>query len=152
MQNYTRGDRATLPLNDTDLENTYSVQDYLDVAVLDTDRVNQSATGEYAIHQYKDYLSTEIRCIIRWEGQTDVAPALSPVYLQIYNRNTNVWDTIDQNPTLYGATFSPYGAETPYYGGRNADTDFVLTADLSNITNYKDANNMISCRVYQLAI
>lgn len=33
----------------------------------------------------------------------------------------------------------------------NANTDFTLTGVVANLTNYKDANNIISCRVYQEA-
>lgn len=32
------------------------------------------------------------------------------------------------------------------------DTDFVLTGSVPVLTNYKDAQNIISCRVYQLSI
>jgi hypothetical protein len=31
----------------------------------------------------------------------------------------------------------------------NADTDFTLSGSVSDLTNYKDAGNVISCRVYQ---
>jgi hypothetical protein len=30
-----------------------------------------------------------------------------------------------------------------------ADTDFILTADMTDLTDYKNASGVISCRVYQ---
>jgi hypothetical protein len=32
------------------------------------------------------------------------------------------------------------------------DTDFILTANVTDLTNYKNASNVISCRVYQLDV
>ena len=86
------------------------------------------------IHQFKDYAGESSSCTLEWEGQTSLVPSLSTVYLQIYNRNTTTWDTVDSD------NFS------------NANTDFILTADIANLTNYKDGGNVISCRVYQLAV
>jgi len=93
--------------------------------------VGQTATSEYSIHQYKDCGGTATNCFIEWEGQTNCAPSLSTVYLQIFNRNTPVWQTIDSDNS------SP------------EDTDFSLSASISDLTNYKDANGVIVCRVYQ---
>lgn len=96
--------------------------------------MGQTATSQYAIHLYKDYAGTTNRCTIEWEGRTNCPPSLSTVYLQIYNFNTAQWETIDSdNTTLF-------------------NTDFVLTADLTDLTDYKDPNSFIVCRVYQLDI
>jgi len=73
-------------------------------------------------------------CTLEWEGQTNLAPSLSTVYLQIFNRYTPAWQTVDTDNTS------------------SADTDFVLTANIADLTNYKDANNVIVCRVFQLDI
>ena len=131
---YTSGDYADLPADDTNLENNYSVQDYLDVDTENDVRVAQSATSEHAIHQFKDYVGTEASVTLEWEGQSDLAPSDSTVYLQIYNRDTPAWETIDSD------------------GGTVADTDFILTAEIADTTNYKDGDSVISCRVYQESI
>jgi len=130
-QDYTKGNYALLPSDDTDLENFYTAQELLDVATDNSVYAEQAATDEIAIHQFKDYVGTETKCILRWNGKTTVSPTQYPVYLSIYNRVTLVWDIVASNNTA------------------NADTDFTLQADIANLTNYKDGGNVISCRVYQ---
>jgi hypothetical protein len=129
---YTRGDEITLPSDDTNLETNYSAQDYLYVNLKDDDRVEQEATEQYAIHQFKDFVGTNPSTALEWEGQSGLAPSISPVYLQIYNQDSNLWETVDSNNT------------------EAADTDFILEADILDLTDYRDGSNVISCRVYQL--
>lgn len=131
---YSRGDYAALPANDTDLETNYLEQDYLDVNENDNTRVGQSATAQYAIHQFKDFVGAYSTCTLTCEVQSNTACTWSTAYLQIYNRSTLEWDTVDSDNTT---------AE---------NTDFVLTAQIADLTNYKSASNTISCRVYQLAV
>ena len=133
-QNYTKGDYAELPANDNDLENLYTAGDILNVATKNDEYAEQTATSQYAIHQFKDYAGANTSCNLEWEGQTNCSPSLSTVFLQIYNRNTSSWETVDSDNT------SP------------ANTDFSLTANVADLTNYKDASNVISCRVYQLDV
>jgi hypothetical protein len=121
-----------LPLGILDLETSYSAGDLTDVATKDDVRVAQTATSEYAIHQFKDYVGTSANCNLEWEGQTNFAPSLSTVYLQIFNRDTPAWQTVDTDNTSA------------------ANTDFILTANIPDLTNYKDTSNVIVCRVYQL--
>ena len=121
-----------MPTNNADLETNYSAQDITDVSANDGTRVSQSATGEFAIHQYKDFTGNS--GTITWEGQTNCEPSFSTVYLQIYNHNTSSWDTLDSDST------SP------------KDTDLTLTANVADFTNYKDTNKIMSCRVYQEAV
>ena len=133
-EDYTRGDENVLPADDTELETAYSVQDYIDVSTKNDVRVAQIATDEYTLHQFKNYVGTSPLANIEWEGQSDLASSSSTVCLQIYNRNSTTWETVDSDNTT------------------NADTDFTLTAHIANLTNYKNASNVISCRVYQEAI
>jgi hypothetical protein len=131
-QGYTRGDYADLPADDTDLETAYTEGDITTVATNDEERVTQSASGQYAIHQYKEYAGAETKCIIEWEGQSSTAPSAATIYLQVYNRSgTPEWETLDSNNT------------------ESADTDFSLTGDIADLTNYKDGNTVVSFRVYQ---
>jgi len=68
-----------------------------------------------------------------WVGKTDLSPVTNPVYLQIYNRNSTTWETIDVNNTA------------------SVDTDFVLNATIESVmSDYYDAENWISFRVYQM--
>jgi hypothetical protein len=131
---YTRGDYATLPTNDNDLETNYSAQNITDVATNDNVRVGQTATQQYMIHQFKNFVSDNINWVLQWEGQSTLAPSSSSVFLQIYNRNGNVWENLDQNNTT------------------GVNTDFSLTGSItSNASYYKSSTNVITCRVYQLA-
>jgi hypothetical protein len=125
-----------LPANDNDLETGYSGTDYTDVASNNAIRVAQvTDTGKpYTIHQFKDYVGSNNSCTLTWDGQSDLAPSLSTVYLQIYNRNTSTWVEVDSDNLAA------------------ANTDFILTATIADLTNYKDVNSVISCRVYQQAV
>ena len=130
---YTRGDEAALPGDDADLETVYSAQDDLDVETKNDVRVSQDATGEYTIHQYKDDVGVSNSTDLEWEGQTNNPPSLSTVYLQIYNRDTPAWETVDSDNTT------------------GIDTDFTLSGNIADLTDYKDGSNIISCRIYQEA-
>ena len=114
-----------------DLETDYTEQDYLDVDAIDNVLVGQTATSQYAIHQFKDYATTN-SCVLEWVGKTNCPPSVSKVYLQIFNRNTPAWETVDTDDT------SP------------EDTNFTLTASIADLADYKDINNVIVCRVWQL--
>lgn len=131
---YSRGDYAALPANDNDLETTYTDAEEVDVATKDGVRVDQTATQEYMIHQFKNFLGTRLFCTLEWYGQSTLAPSLSPVYLQIYNQSTDTWETVDSDDSS------------------GEDTNFTLTADIAELVDYRDASNVISCRVYQLAL
>jgi hypothetical protein len=134
---YTRGNYATLPLNDNDLSVIYSDQDYIDVATIDQIRVSQSATGEYTVHQYRIYAGELIdhnECTIYWVGQTDLATSISPVYLQVYNQSTDEWETLFTESTC------------------PANQDFSMDTYIVNLTNYKDDNFVVSFRIYQLSM
>lgn len=133
-QGYTRGDYADLPADDSDLETNYSAQDKEDVADNDGVRVAQTGTVAFMIHQFKDYVGVKNSCILEWDGQSTLAPTTSTVYLQIYNRNTHAWVTVASN------------------NSSGANSDFLLSANVADLTNYKDNNSVISCRVYQEAL
>lgn len=126
---YTKGDYATLPLGIDDLENLYTEQEMIDVSSSDNVRVSQTATGEYTIHQFKDYVDAS-KCMIVCEGQSNLRASSSTVYLQIYNVNTSSWEDIASN------SVSP------------EDVDFTLTASISDLTNYSNSG-LVTCRVFQ---
>ena len=131
-EGYSRGDYAVLPSDDANLETAYAAQDYLDVDTSDDTRVGQTASGEYAIHEFKDYVGDLASATLHWEGQTNQACSISPVVLEIYNQNTATWDNVYTDDT------SP------------ADADFVIEQNIPDLTNYKTGSKTISCRVYQL--
>lgn len=94
----------------------------------------QSTTGQYAIHQFKDFANGYNSITLNWNGQSNVAPSTSAVYLQIYNYNSSSWETLDSDNIS------------------TANTDFDLTGSIANLTNYKDGSSVITSRVYQLGV
>lgn len=131
---YTRGAYASLPSTSSDLSTTYSAQDITDVGTSDDTRVAVTGIGtQYVIHQLKYAVSlTASTATVRWEGQSSTAPSTSGVYLQCYNNTTTAWaDACASNTAA------------------NANTDFTLSCTLSSMTDYRDANGYILCRVYQ---
>lgn len=133
FSNYTRGDEGSLPSNDADLETTYTDQEEAIVETSNDVRVGQTATSQYMIHEYKNYVGDNDTCEVTWEGQSTLAPSTSPVVLQIYNRVSGLWETLDSNST------------------EDADIDIELSGEITDLTNYKDGHTVISVRVYQLS-
>jgi len=130
-KDYSRGDEGSLPSGITDLETAYSGAEVTTVSTDDTNRVEQTCMEEqYAIHQFKDYVGEETACIITWNGQTNTDPAVRPVYLQIYKKSTDTWETLET------------------YNTSTIDSDFTITHTMEDLTNYVDSY-IITCRVYQ---
>lgn len=118
-----------MPGNDDDLSNEYTEGEITDVSTKNDVRVSQTGT-DFVIHQFKDYANLASQISVEWEGQSNVAPSLSPVLLQIYNVNTSSWDTVDTDNSSLN------------------DVDFVLSGSIAT-ADYKNISNVISCRVYQ---
>lgn len=132
---YSRMEYETLPTNDDDLDILYTEDDYGKVSYIDNIYVDQSADPEnYSIHLFKDFVNIANTCNIECSLKTNLNPMWSTVYLQIFNRNTNEWETIDYN-------------DSP-----DVDINFILESFISDLSNYKDGNNVVSCRIYQLAV
>ena len=131
---YTRGNYATLPTTDNDLETNFIAQDYIDVNDANDVRVNQQALGEYAIFQFKDYVGSTSSFNVIWEGQSNIPTSTSKVVLQIYDHDGNTWEDLDEE------------------NGVGANTDFQLTATVNSDLDHRVLNGVVSCRVYQLAM
>jgi hypothetical protein len=101
------------------------------VEVDDTARVAQAST-DYTIHQFKDYVAGNTT-IFNCKCQTNIACTQSTVYLQIYNHTSGEWDNLVSNNTAA------------------ANIDFDLIKEVPDLNNYKDFNNIVTCRVYQKA-
>ena len=98
--------------------------------------VQQDATGEYSIFLWKNQHSNSNEIIIvQWIGKSDRASSTSTVYLQIYNRNTPAWETLDTDNITA------------------ANVEFTLSGfQAANLGHYYDGGNWVACRVYQNAI
>lgn len=134
-KNYTKGDLAALPTGDTPLENLFTTAEYTGVAADDDVYASQTATDQYSITKFRNRAANDTDEIhVSWRGKSSLAPATSPVVLQIYNRSAGAWETLVSN------------SDAP------ADTDFTLTASkTTNLNQYYDGNNWVAFRVYQLA-
>jgi len=131
---YSRGDSPTLPTNDNDLEILYTEQEEEDVAEADGVMVGQAGSVQYMIHQFKKFVGDDPYFIVDYQGQTSLAPSSSTVYFQIYNRVSGLWETIDSNDLA------------------GADLPIELSSRIGSPSNYRDADDVVSCRVYQLAL
>lgn len=129
---YSRGQYAALPpTTDADLTTPYSASDYVAVETVDTNRVEQLADGgAYAVHQFKDYVGdgNRIVCVVQQSGSPG-----SPMLLQIYNRVSQLWETLD----------SQTGAD---------DVDVTFTETIADVSDYIDARGVVSCRVVLAAL
>ena len=131
---YTRGDEASLPSDDTDLETAFGTDDYTMVqADDDTNYLDQDASGEFAIFQFKnqnDNNTDEITA--NWNGRSSTASSSATVYLQIYNQTSATWEELDNDSATA------------------ADTDFDLSGNVtSSLSDYYAVGNWASFRIYQ---
>jgi len=131
--NYTKEAATSLPTDTADLSVGYTTQEYSDVGVSDDIRVSNLGTGKYLIHQYKNRgVASTNNIQVEWEGRSDFAPSLGPVYLQIYNYDLSTWETLDNDSTT------------------GANVDFSLNALItSSQSDYYDPDLWVVCRVYQ---
>jgi hypothetical protein len=130
---YTNAEDASLAATDADRTNIFAEADYVAVATNDGTEKGQAAKGDYSVFLFKDKNANSTDTIaITWKGQTNLSPALSPVLLQVYNRNTPGWETLSTYTT---ATIG---------------SDFQMTGSVSsNLSYYYDSAHRIACRVYQ---
>ena len=56
-----------------------------------------------------------------------------------------MWIKLEQLPSTAGASFLLINSSPE-------DVDFELIGDINDLTDYKDAGDVISCRVYQEAV
>ena len=89
----------------------------------------------YGVFVWKDQHTTNANVIISTcILKTSIAPSISTVYLQIYNRNSDEWETLDSNNITI------------------ADTKFTLNGtQSSNLSYYYDEDYFVIHRIYQKA-
>jgi len=125
-----------LPTDDTNLETDFTCTDYADVATDNNVYVRQCATDEYAIILFKQQADDSSGVIIvNWKGKSSKDTSDSTVFLQIYNRDTTAWETLDSD------------------NATAINTEFTLSGTQSiNLVDYYDVGNWVACRIYQEAI
>ncbi len=132
---YSRESTTDLESDDTPLATTFSEQDYTDVESDDNVYVDLQGTARYMKFLFKEFNENETneqKFTITWRGKSSLAPSSAAVYLQVYNRTSGQWETLDSDSTT------------------SANTKFTLTGTKStNLSGYYDSNYVISVRVYQ---
>ncbi|MEI8361292.1 MAG: hypothetical protein WCG01_04135 [bacterium] len=135
VRRYSKGVYGTLPGTTIDLSYYFDLAGYNNVLTDNNTTYDaMSATAAYPISNYLYKNSTSSQAlIVNWNGQSNVAASVSPVYLQIYRAGSvNAWETVASN--LVSA----------------ANTDFNLSYTLnSTLSQYYDANYWTYWRVYQ---
>lgn len=123
-----------LPSDDTDLATIYTPIEVQKVANIDGVFVDQDGTDQWMIHQYKNFIGISTALMLNWKGRSTLSTQTSPIYLQIFNRNSNLWQTVGSD-TLTGP-----------------NVDITLEATILDTSFYIDDNKVIASRVYQEAI
>ena len=135
-KNYTREAISSVSVTDSNLATIFTSTGYSNILITDSIFEDQAATNQYAVQLFKNKgnLSSD-SIIVSWTGKASVAPSSSTVYLQIYNRNSSTWETLDSNSV------------------QSANSVFTLAGSkTTSLSNYYDGNKWVSCRVYQLAV
>ena len=125
-----------MPIGDDPLEVVYTANEYLEVEQDDAEFVDQTASNQqYAIHQFRRQNTNDTDTInIRIDARSSIGAVGQPVYMQILNRTSGAWETIDSNNTAI------------------ADEEFSLTAEVvGSMSDYYSPSYWVSVRVYQNA-
>jgi hypothetical protein len=131
---YSREAVQNLVNNTNDLSIIYSESEIDDVSTENGVYVGVEATDDlFAMHQFKEYVGSANTCTVTWKGQTTCPTFLSGarVYLCVFNLNDGAWEIIDSE------------------NAADENTQFTLTYYFDDLTNYKDASNVVSFYVRQ---
>ena len=117
------------------METEYTAHEYLEVEQNDAQFVDQSATNQYAIHQFRKQNTNNIDPIeIIVDIRSSIGCSAQTVYLQVLNRNSGSWETLDSNSTAL------------------PNQEFTLTGEvISNVSYYYSPSYWVAFRVYQYA-
>lgn len=115
---------------DNELKTIYS---RYPISIDNTYGVSLTSAKNYAVFLFKNKHTEKNKISIQCRLKSNWTPLYSTVYLQIFNRITTSWETIDSNNT------------------KNADRNFILSGIITtNLNRYFDNNYWISCRIYQM--
>lgn len=132
---YSYQDTLNLPSIPTDETDVDTSKNYQNMAVDDGDYFTQYGS-EYMIQEYKkDWTTSSDIPTFTYKGRSTLSTLISPIYIQIYNQNSVLWETLAVVNTI------------------PPDTDFQISVTQSiNVSNYFDAKSIVVFRVYQQVI
>lgn len=124
-----------LPTTGSSVTNAFTSPLVADVSGDDEDYFIEFGS-DYMIREYKkDWINNTDTPSFTWRGRTTESTVTSPMLIQIYNVNSGAWETL------------AVANKVP------ADTDFSVTvSQTTNVSNYYDANNIVTFRSYQQVI
>ena len=130
---YSNNSIASINIDDTNLAYLFTSNDYSNVLQNDSDYVGQAMDStNYSVMQFKEKKLSQQSFNATWTGQSSLAPASSTISLQVFNKTSQLWETLDSDTTTA------------------ADIDFTLEGEqLTNLNDYYDVDNWLSFRVYQ---
>jgi len=122
-------------VGDDALEVNYTAGEYEEVEQNDAQFVDQTATDEYAIHQFrKQHINNTDVVDVLVDIRSLIGAVAETIYLQVLNRNSGIWETLSSNNTAL------------------VNQEFTLTGKItSNISYYYSVSFWVAFRVYQYA-
>lgn len=135
-KSYSRGNYLNLPADDSTLETPFICTDYPKVATDDNIYVQQCARDTldpYGVFVWKDkHINSTDVIVSTCKLKVSRASSTNTVYLQIYNRNSGLWETLDSDNVTA------------------ADTEFTLNGtQTTNLSYYYDGSFFATHRIYQ---
>lgn len=120
------------PTTNTNLLNSFTNPQVDDVNGDDGDYFIEYGSEFMAREYKKKWINNTDNLVFTWRGRTTLSTLRSPMLIQIYNVNSTSWETLAVANTVL------------------ADTDFSATVtQTTNVSNYYDANNIVTFRSYQ---
>jgi hypothetical protein len=134
---YSKGNYTTLPIDSNSLDEVFPHLGYDYVETNDDVYQEQecNVSNDYAVKLFNDSHSNNTDYLeASWIGKSNVAPHTSTIFLQVYNYNSESWETIDSDSntatdveTCLGSTLS-FESMSNYYKQDSYDSDTYWTA------------------------
>lgn len=132
---YDYQDSLVLTTSAADLQSDLNAYQVSNLSTDDGDYFIQRGSKFTALHFQRQATSNTQNINIIWKGRSTESSIVSPIYLQVFNLNSAQWETLDYDNT------------------KPADTDYILWFNItSNLSNYYDSTNQVTCRIYQQVI
>ena len=125
---------VTLPTTNSELNQGFDDQDYVDVSLDDNIYVGVDGRpgSKYLNFLFQQRKPGNSTFNVTWRGKSRIACSAFTVLLQVYNVNSGLWETLASNNSTA------------------ANTEFELTGSvLVNASNYYDAFSRVTFRIYQ---
>lgn len=129
---FTKESNASLPTTATPLSTAFTKAEVVNVSS-DNATYTDLTGPQYLLYMYERWHTNSTDTITAtWNGKSTKAPSSGTVYLQIWNKTSSAWETLDSNNSAA------------------ANTDFTLTGGkTTSLSDYYQTGNKVVFRVYQ---